>query len=356
MPAAPIPQHESERLAALRSCRILDTPPEQRFDDLTLLASRITEAPIALVSLVDKNRQWFKSTVGLDAVETPRDQAFCAYAILMPTSPLIVPDASKDPRFSDNPLVTGAPGIRFYAGTPLLDDQGMALGTLCVIDTAPRTLSSEQLESLAAIGRQVSAQLHLTRLVNALQQQNEEQARNYRQMISYKSQLEDSITELERLSTTDTLTGLCNRRAFNNHLQMELERSVRYEAALALIMVDLDHFKDINDQHGHPVGDQVLASFGELLRADRRNSDILARYGGEEFALILPNTSAEDALALGERLRKHIAEFNWPSGRLTASIGVTSRQPDDTHQTLLSRADSALYAAKAAGRNCVLHQ
>ena len=162
MPPAPLPYQEEQRLAALLSCNVLDTPPERRFDDLTALAARLCDTPIALVSLVDSDRQWFKSRHGLNAEQTPRDQAFCGYAILQDRL-LIIPDATADPRTADNPLVTGEPGIRFYAGVPLRISPDEALGTLCVIDTRPRTLSPEQQSDLEALASQVVAQLQLDR-------------------------------------------------------------------------------------------------------------------------------------------------------------------------------------------------
>ena len=158
---------EPERLAALYSFNVLDSPPEPDFNELALTASRICEAPIALISLVDADRQWFKARVGLDAAQTPRDQAFCAHAILEPDL-LIVPDTLRDERFADNPLVTGAPHIRFYAGAPLRTAEGHALGTLCVIDRVPRTLTLIQVDALRALSRQVVAQLELRKITAAL--------------------------------------------------------------------------------------------------------------------------------------------------------------------------------------------
>ncbi len=159
---APLPEKEPERLEALQRYEILDTESEQRFDDLTLLAKHICDAPIALISFVDAERQWFKSRIGLTASQTPRAVSFCGHAILE-EDVMVVPDAAADARFADNPMVTGEPGIRFYAGAPLLTSTGHALGTLCVIDRKPRELTEEQLEALRTLARQVVAQLELRR-------------------------------------------------------------------------------------------------------------------------------------------------------------------------------------------------
>lgn len=158
---------EAARLEALRQYNILDTPAEQTYDDITALSAFICDVPIALVTLVDEDRQWFKSRVGIDTQETSRDVSFCAHAILGPTI-MIVNDATQDERFFDNPLVTGAPGIRFYAGVPLIPPEGHPLGTLCVIDQKSRTLSEHQIKTLEALARQVVIQLELQRVSSQL--------------------------------------------------------------------------------------------------------------------------------------------------------------------------------------------
>jgi len=155
-----VPANETERLATLRAYKILDTKPEERFDELTKLAALICGVPISLISLIDTDRQWFKSKFGLSLEETPRAQAFCTHAIMQPEM-FVVPDATQDERFAQNPLVTGDLHVRFYAGAPLAARDGHLLGTLCVIDHEPHTLSEAQKEALAILGRLVIANIEL---------------------------------------------------------------------------------------------------------------------------------------------------------------------------------------------------
>lgn len=159
---------EEARLATLSLYKILDTAEEQVYDDLTKVAAYIADTPMALISIVDRDRQWFKSRVGMEATETPREYSFCAHAIKTPRIPFLVRDAKQDERFANNPLVTGAPHIRFYFGAPLLIDDQNALGSLCVIDTKPRELDLKQIEALNALSRQVMTMLHIRKDVMAL--------------------------------------------------------------------------------------------------------------------------------------------------------------------------------------------
>ena len=166
---APLTEQEDERLEALRDYKILDTPDEREYDDLVALASQICNVPIALISLIDSNRQWFKAKVGLEARETSRDVSFCAHAILNDHM-LVIQDALADARFATNPLVTCAPNIRFYAGMPLLTPAGLALGTLCVIDHEPRELAAPQIRALESLAHQVVTQMELRRVSARLAQ------------------------------------------------------------------------------------------------------------------------------------------------------------------------------------------
>lgn len=168
-PADP-PTDELARLAELQSYDVLDTTPEQAFDDLTRLASEVCGTTISLVSLVDEHRQWFKSRHGIDATETPRELAFCAHAILRPEDILIVENTHEDERFHDNPLVTEAPNISFYAGVPLVSPAGHPLGTLCVIDSDPHKLDELQVTTLRVLARQVVTQLELRKRLRQLDQ------------------------------------------------------------------------------------------------------------------------------------------------------------------------------------------
>ena len=186
MKHAPLPSNEKERLSDLYTYNILDTLPEDDYDDITRLASEICQTPISLVTLLDQERQWFKSKQGIDMSETPREYAFCSHAILQAADLFVVPDANKDERFAQNPFVTGDPHVSFYAGVPLLSRQGYPLGTLCVIDDKPRQITPQQTNALRSLARQVTNLLELRRKTEELAQQ--------------QLQLQQANTELEQFA------------------------------------------------------------------------------------------------------------------------------------------------------------
>ena len=200
MPAAPFPSNEAERLAALQSYEVLDTTCEAAFDNIAQMAAQLTGCPMSMVSLIDDERQWFKAKIGLDVTQTPREHAFCAHAILNPSEPLIVTNAVDDSRFADNPLVCGAPAIRFYAGVPLVNPQGAALGTLCVIDREPRELSPTQSQTLQRLADAVMTTLELRR----------------------------AMIVVRDMALVDSLTGIANRSALMTALEAAIARHDRH--------------------------------------------------------------------------------------------------------------------------------
>lgn len=352
--SAPFPVNESARLRALHEYAVLDSGAEQAFDDIARLAAFVCKTPISLVSLIDADRQWFKAKVGLEVSETPREHAFCAHAILQPSETMIVPDAAQDARFAANPLVTGAPHIRFYMGVPLVTPTGEALGTLCVIDRAPRRLDTEQMEVLSALARQVVSQLELRRSLKTLEDSIAEHERHAERMDEYQRAMEQTQAALESESATDGLTGLKNRRSFDERLQEELSAALRSGTPLALALLDVDRFKAYNDSFGHPAGDEVLRSVAAILRQCARPYDVVARYGGEEFAVILPRASREGALVVAERIRRSMQRAVWPQRAVTVSIGVAMLGADTASAAaLIECADKALYGSKENGRNRV---
>jgi len=309
------PQDEQARLETLRSLNILDTPPEERFDRLTRMAKRLFGVPIALVSLVDENRQWFKSCFGLSASETSRDISFCGHAILG-NDPFIIRDTIVDERFADNPLVLNDPHIRFYAGCPLSAPNGRKLGTLCIIDRQPRSFGKEDLEALKDLASMVERELAAV-----------------------------------QLATLDELTAISNRRGFLMLAQHSLHLCVRQKMSAYLVFMDLDKFKPINDTFGHAEGDRALTVFAEHMKVACRESDIFARLGGDEFAVLLINTSMEHTEDVISRLRQSLAKYNLEAKRgydISFSHGIVGFNPEKHHtiDALLAEGDSLMYELK----------
>lgn len=305
-----IPENESERLSVLHSLNILDSETEERFNRITRIAQKLFDMPIVLISLVDANRQWFKSVRGLDGQEAPRDTSFCGHAILS-NNIMVIQDATQDVRFFDNPFVTGDPNVRFYLGCPL-NVKGYNMGTLCLIDNKPRDFEEKDL----AIVRDLADMVRLE-------------------------------MELVQSSTTDELTGLSNRRGFvliADHLFKSCQEK---ERNISLLFFDLDKFKYINDTFGHAEGDKVLRYFSEKLLHNFRDSDVVARLGGDEFCVICSDLSDKNIAGVIKRLEQSIENYN-PQYSVQFSVGHM-RYNAKKHASLLdflSDADQLMYENK----------
>ncbi len=467
---------DEARIAAVQALNLLDTDPEPAFEDAVQLAATICATPISLITVLDGKRQWFKSRLGLTVTETPQEQAFCAHAIIQ-AELFIVEDALKDARFEDNPLVTSDPNIRFYAGMPLKTPDGYSLGTLCVIDTVPRMLTSEQQASLKLLSRQVEAQIAMRNRVKGLTDALAATTRVHEQVLdsnalfqafmdnsplvgymkdaegrmlyynrlfaerfavtrdewigkddyqiwprefatafrdvdiavlnegelriteetspgpgdttlhwrSYKfpfydasgarllagvsldisveknaeialkkshEELHRANDKLRELSVTDALTGLSNRRGFDEHLKSEFKMAARYRSDFSMLLIDVDDFKSFNDAFGHAEGDEALRQVANMLFQGARATDIVCRHGGEEFAILLPNTSLDSAVLLGQRICHSISAASWQHRGMTVSVGAASSTGGlPNTAALVRRADLALYEAKAQGKN-----
>ena len=353
MSPPPKPDNEEARLDALYSFDILDSAPEQGFDDLVRIAAGICGVPMAAVTLIDRDRQWFKAQVGIEHPDPSRESSFCAHAILAPERTMVVPDATRDTRFADNPLVTAENGIRFYAGVPLLTREGFALGALCVVDDQPRDLAPFQCEALEALSRQVTHLLELRRVSRDLSHQLRERAWYEQQMRLYQAQLEQQNAELSEQTRTDPLTGLPNRRAFAAALAGAITRTSGTGDPLAVAVVDVDHFKTINDLHGHDEGDRVLVALADMLKSQAAGRGMAARHGGEEFVVLLPGATLEEARLQCEFMRQSVGLL--PIGLpVSVSIGVATHRRGDAAEDLFRRADQALYEAKRGGRDRVI--
>ncbi len=315
---------EERRLEALDRYDLLDTPKEETFDRIARLAKFIFRVPIAFISLLDGHRQWFKACQGFSGTESPREQAFCNVTIQQ-DQPLIIEDTFLDPRFAQNPFVTGDPYIRFYAGASLRSGDGYRLGALCIADTMPRAFGAEQVDALWDLARLATDEF-----------------------------------ELRLLAAKDSLTGALTRRAFKDQAHRAVALAVRQRQDLSCLVMDLDRFKTVNDSYGHPAGDMVLVGAVQACLAKLRETDLVGRLGGEEFAILLPGTGPGGAMEAAEKLRAAIegAPFDFGSAtvRVTASFGAAALGAATKDiDTLLQHADTALYEAKGTGRNrCVL--
>lgn len=312
-----LPDNEAERLAALRTLQLLDTEPEERFDRLTRMAKRIFQVPIALLTLVDDDRQWFKSCFGINDRQTSRDISFCGHAILG-RGTFVIENTLADVRFADNPMVTDDPKIRFYAGTPIRTESGFPIGTLCIIDQVARVFHPEDVEMLEDLARLMEKEIHAV-----------------------------------QLATLDDLTRISNRRGFYMLAEHSLSLAYRNKDPAVLAVIDLNQFKPINDQYGHAEGDLALRNFAGFMQDFFRESDLIGRLGGDEFSILMLNTSLADADIVLRRFRKATDRYNNNSNkpyRVDFSVGVVlfdPGHPKTIHQ-LVELADEQMYNQKNA--------
>ena len=313
MQEPPVPLDETVRLMSLHSLRILDSAPDERFDRVTRMAKRLFDVDICLVSLVDSDRQWFKSKQGLEACQTSREISFCGHAILQ-EKVFVVEDTHADERFADNPLVTDNPSIRFYAGYPVHSPDGYRIGTLCLIDKEPRKFSAGEEETLRDFAALVDDELASSKQINV-----------------------------------DELTKIANRAGFQQvarHLLLLCERN---HLEVEVLFFDLDGFKDLNDKFGHQAGDEALQAFAKLLLKGFRNSDVVARLGGDEFVVmtagqrVFADRALSSMLELAKELKSDFSQhLSWSVGRVKFDPEIHRDVGD-----LLRDADERMYADKA---------
>ncbi|GLR07701.1 GGDEF domain-containing protein [Mixta theicola] len=314
-----IPANESQRLCELHALKILNTPAEERFDRLTRLAKRLFNVSIAVVSLLDAQYQWFKSREGISVTQTTRDISFCGHTILQ-DEVMVVENACEDLRFYDNPLVAGEPHIRFYAGYPLRAPGGSKVGTLCILDTQPRSFDAEDISALRDLASMAEAELV-----------------NFQQ------------------ATSDELTQISNRRGFMTLGQMLLKECALRHCFACLAFFDLDRFKQINDEFGHREGDRALMDFADALKISFRHSALFARLGGDEFVVLFIDMNQQQANERLENFRTELEQHIQPLERryrLDFSVGMVEFDPARPQPLtgLLNQSDSIMYRHKKARR------
>lgn len=342
MPTPPLlSTDEPLRLEALRKLNIIDTPLEERFERITRLAKRLLQVEVAAISLVEANRQWFKSAQGHHVTETSRDISFCGHTILQ-NEAFVIPDARLDARFLDNPLVTGPMQNIFYAGCPLKSADGFKIGAMCVADSKPREFGDQDIQALRDLTALVEAELHAASSI---------------------ASLVENVSVEARRALIDDMTRMWNREGIFKLANGCLDKARSGTSGLALVMVDLDHFKQVNDQFGHAAGDEVLRVSSRRMLGAIRESDAVGRLGGDEFLLVLPDCESEEsALQVAARVRKDLTatpvQCQATSIPITASLGVRFITSDsvDSIEEIIARADSALYDSKRQGRDRISNQ
>lgn len=321
-PMTSAPNRDDElRLAALHEFDVLDTAPERPFERIVQLVQKLIGVPMATITFVDRDRQWFKARRGVELTQTERSVSVCDHTIRN-YEPMVVPDLTADARFAALPCVSDPEPIMAYLGVPLVTEDNFALGALCAMDHVPREFTPDQIAILKEFALLVVDWL-----------------------------------EMRRIAQVDFLTGALTRRASIAAIATQMARHERNGQPSALAVFDLDHFKSVNDRHGHAAGDQVLRIVSAMCQDSLREGDMIGRIGGEEFVLLMTETALDDARQVVERLRSSIegAEIGEPGLKVTASFGLAALQPDHGYPDVwIDAADKALYRAKESGRNRIV--
>ena len=308
-----IPLNETARLETLHSLRILDSMPEERFDRITRMAQRVFDVDMCLISFVASARQWFKSRQGVSVCETPRSISFCGHAILE-ENVFVIKDALRDERFADNPLVTGDPAIRFYAGYPIHAPNGQRVGTLCLNNRTPRSFSAADEQTLK----------------------------------DFAALVDDELASSSQLHV-DELTGIANRRGFVTVAQHVLPLCARNGLVADLLYFDLDGFKQLNDKYGHEAGDRALRIFAVSLLKSFRTADVVSRLGGDEFVVLMAGKRVLSERSL-KSIQEHVdasqdeiaRELKWSVGRIHYDY-----ERHENVEDFLADADKEMYANKS---------
>lgn len=336
---APMPENEVERLCALQQTHLLDSPIEERFERITRLVCRLLQVPVAMITLVDGKRQWFKSAQGTEVTETPREIAFCGHTILS-DQVFMVTDARKDARFADSPLVTGPEEVVFYAGHPLKGSDGSRVGALCAVDHKPREFSEDDLQTLRDLAALAELEIGVTSMGH-----------------SHKELL-GQVDAAGLRNLTDPMTRIWNSEGIMELLKRDHGRALVTRQRLAVMMVDVDHLKLINDTHGQAVGDEVLRQVAKRLLGSVREYDAVGRIGGEEFLIVMPlkpDSAKVETIAARVCDRMEEMALLTSVGRLkvTISVGAVDEAVEcrSTIDELLRSAEEALHLAKHGGRN-----
>lgn len=339
---APKPPDEVARIKALQEMGILDTPINPVFERITRLTKQMFDVPVVAISIIDSERQWFKSTQGLNVCENDLNTSFCSHAILQDDI-FIVPDALKDERFADSPIVTEDPHVRYYAGCPVRSEDGHKIGTLCIIDKQVRNFSPTELEALRDMASLIQDELQ-----------------KYRQKYTQLKVIEE-LDQAKRAKLIDGLTGVWNRQGCEINLQENMLIAKEQGYNLLIGILDIDSFKKVNDTYGHNAGDEVIREVVKRMVINLDDHDLVGRWGGEEFVIMAKiENGLDEVLSRVDTARANVAAepvlFENQQIEVSVTIGLTQfdGKSNLSLEECISKADANLYNGKNSGKNqCV---